>query len=145
MKLLPDSPIKLAIWLILGFALAGALDLPPEAVPVIAVTFSGVGGWLIVRKRRSEPASVSWVKSLFGTNTPLYTYGMLGFGLTSVLAILGLIKMGFGVVSRLLEWNWEGFALSSLEPLVPALVLGFASVLSVMLHEALHLNDEEEP
>ena len=75
----------------------------------------------------------------------LLSYGMLGVGVASVLAILGLIKMGFDVVTRLSEWNWEGLGLSFFEPLVPALVLGFASALSVMLHTALHLNDEEEP
>ena len=145
MKLLPNSPIKLAIWLILVIALAGALDLPQEAVPIVAVFFAGVCGWLIVRKRRSETTSNSWVRSFFGTNTPLYSYGMLGAGLASVLAILGLIKIGFDVVARLPEWNWEGFGLSFFEPLAPALVLGFASALSVMLHTALHSNDEEEP
>lgn len=130
MKLLPDSPRKLAVGLVVVILLADTIGLSQQVVAVFAIVFTGFCGWLIVRKRRIEPVS----ESFLGTSTPLYTYGLLGFGSASVLAVLGLMNTGFDVVSRLLEWNWEGFGLSSLEPLVPALVVGVCSVGLLALH-----------
>jgi len=130
MKLLPDSPLKLAVGLVVVILLADAIGLSQQGVAVVAIVFTGFCGWLIVRKRRIEPVS----ESFLGTSTPLYTYGLLGFGSASVLALLGLMNTGFEIVSRLLEWNWEGFGLSSLEPLVPAVVVGVCSVGLLALH-----------
>ena len=147
-KSLPDSPIKLAIWLVVVILLTDAAGLSMQIAAIVAIVFSGFCGWLIVRKRRGQPTSnlsdepvskpFSWPK------TPLYTYGLLGASAASIFAVLGLILTGFDVAFRLIEWNWEGFGLSSLTPLVPAVVVGVVSILLVMLHEALHLNDGED-
>ena len=74
----------------------------------------------------------------------MYTYGLLGASAASIIAMLGLILTGFDVAFRLIEWNWEGFGLSSLKPLVPAIVLGILSIVLIMLHEVIHLNDGED-
>ena len=148
MRLLPDSPLKLAIWLVVVILLTDAAGQPIQITAIVAIVFSGFCGWLIVRKGAGEPASnrsdesasrpFSWGK------TPLYTCGLLGASAASVLGCLGLLVIGFDVVFRSIKWNWEGFGLSSLTPLVPAFVVGIVSILLVMLHEVLHLNDDED-
>ena len=143
--MIPDSLLRLAIWLVVVILAADTAGLPQEITAVIAVVFTVFSGWLIVRKRKSEDESASGDRSFLGTNTPLYTYGLLGFGLASVLAIVGLMTTGVNLVTRLAEWNWEGFGLSSLEPLVPAVSVALVSGFLLILHTALHLKDEEEP
>ena len=130
MSFFPNSLLRLAIWLVIVILLADAIGLSQQGVAVVAIVFTGFCGWLIVRKRRIEPIS----ESFLGTSTPLYTYGLLGFGSASVLALLGLMNTGFDVVSRLLDWNWEGFGLSSLEPLVPAALVAAVSLAMVLMH-----------
>jgi len=130
MSFLPDSLLRLAIWLVIVILLADAIGFSQQGVAVVAIVFTGFCGWLIVRKRRIEPIS----ESFLGTSTPLYTYGLLGFGSASVLALLGLMNTGFEIVSRLLELNWEGFGLSSLEPLVPAAVVAAVSLAMIVMH-----------
>jgi len=130
MSFFPNSLLRLAIWLVIVILLADAIGLSQQGVAVVAIVFTGFCGWLIVRKRRIEPIS----ESFLGTSTPLYTYGLLGFGSASVLALLGLMNTGFEIVSRLLELNWEGFGLSSLEPLAPAAVVAAISLAMIVTH-----------
>ena len=141
MRLLPDSPPKLAVWLVVLILITDTAGLPLQFIALVAIVFAGLCGWLIFRRRRTHPKSGPFL----GTTTPLYTYGLLCFGAASVLALLGLVSTGFDIISRLVEWNWEGFGLSSLEPLAPALVLASVSILLISLHTVLHLNDGEEP
>ena len=141
MRLLPDSMLRLAIWLVVVILVADTAGLPQEITAVIAVVFTVFSGWLIVRKRKSEDESASGDRSFLGTNTPLYTYGLLGFGLASVLVIVGLMTTGVNLVTRLAEWNWEGFGLSSLEPLVPAAVVAAVSLAMIVMH-VLTISDE---
>ena len=134
MSIRPDSPFRLALWLVLVILIADSAGLPQEIAALIAILFTVLCGWLIVRKRKSEGANTSGSRSFLGTSTPLYTYGLLGFGSASVLAVLGLMNTGFDVVSRLLEWNWEGFGLTSLQPLVPAALVAAVSVAMILTH-----------
>ena len=134
MRLVPDSLLRLAIWLVVVILAADTAGLPQEITAVIAVVFTVFSGWLIVRKRKSEDESATGVRSFLGTNTPLYTYGLLGFGLASVLAIVGLMTTGVNLVTRLVEWNWQGFGLSSLGPLVPAAVVAAVSLAMIVMH-----------
>ena len=134
MRLVPDSLLRLAIWLVVVILVADTAGLPQEITAVIAVVFTVFSGWLIVRKRKSEDESATGVRSFLGTNTPLYTYGLLGFGLASVLAIVGLMTTGVNLVTRLVEWNWQGFGLSSLGPLVPAAVVAAVSLAMIVMH-----------
>ena len=142
MSLLPDSPIRLIVWLVATALIADALSAPQEAIAGMALLLAVIGGWLMVRRRRAES---SQNEILGGTNTPLYTYGLLGFGLASALGILGLLSVGFDVVERVIAWEWDGFDFTSLYPLLPAAILAAVSVCSVMLHVILHLNDEDDP
>lgn len=132
--MIPDSPLRLALWLVVVILIADGAGLSQEITAAAAIVFAVLSGWLIIRRRKSEEANGSGSRSFLGTSTPLYTYGLLGFGSASVLALLGLMNTGFELVSRLLEWNWEEFGLSSLEPLVPALVVGVCSVGLLALH-----------
>jgi|DEB0MinimDraft_4_1074332.scaffolds.fasta_scaffold406940_1 hypothetical protein len=52
MKLPPDSPLKLAIWLVLVIFLADAIGLARQAIAIIAIVFTGFCDWLIARKHR---------------------------------------------------------------------------------------------
>jgi hypothetical protein len=145
MSLLPSSLLRLAIGLVIIILLADAAGLPLKAVAVIAIFFTVFSVWLIVHKRRGaqgDPAK----SSIFGaTKAPLYTYGLLGFALASVLAMVGLMTTGANILTRLIEWNWEGFGLTSLEPLLPSGLVAGLSILSMILHLALRLKDQEEP
>ena len=147
-RLLPDSPLKLAIWLVVVILLTDAAGQPIQITAIVAIVFSVFCGWLIVRKGAGDPAfnrsDVPASRPFPWTKTPLYTSGLLGVSAASVLACLGLIVIGFDVAFRLIEWNWVGFGLSSFMPLVPAVVVGVVSVLLVMLHAVLHLNDGED-
>ena len=51
-KLLPDSPLKLTIWLVLAIFLADAIGLAQQAIAIVAVVFTGFYDWLIARKHR---------------------------------------------------------------------------------------------
>ena len=134
MRLFPDSPLRLALWLVVVILVADSAGFPQGLTATVAIVFTVFSGWLIIRKRKSEGANTSGSRSFLGTSTPLYTYGLLGFGSASVLAVLGLMNTGFDVVSRLLEWNWEGFGLTSLEPLVPAALVAAVSVAMILTH-----------
>ena len=134
MRLVPDSPLRLALWLVVVILIADGAGLSQEITAAAAIVFTVFSGWLIIRRRKSEGANSSGSRSFLGTSTPLYTYGLLGFGSASVLALLGLMNTGFDVVSRLLEWNWEGFGLSSLEPLVPAALVAAVSLAMILIH-----------
>ena len=52
MKLPPDSPLKLAIWLVLVIFLADAIGLARQAIAIIAIVFTAFCDWLIARKHR---------------------------------------------------------------------------------------------
>ena len=143
LSMIPDSPLRLAIWLVVLILVADTAGLPQEITAVIAVIFTVCCGWLIVRKRKSEDESASGDRSFLGTNTPLYTYGLLGFGLASVLAIVGLMTTGVNLVTRLVEWDWEGFGLSSLGPLIPAALVAAVSLAMIMTHVLRTLHDED--
>ena len=132
--MIPDSPLRLALWLVVVILIADGAGLSQEITAAAAIVFAVLSGWLIIRRRKSEEANGSGSRSFLGTSTPLYTYGLLGFGSASVLALLGLMNTGFDVVSRLLEWNWEGFGLSSLEPLIPAAVVAAVSLVMILMH-----------
>ena len=123
MKFLPNSPLKLAVWLVVVILLADNAGLNQQVTAIIAIVFTGLCGWIIVQKRKAEPASGSSLR----TNTPLYSYGLLGSGVASVLALLGLFITGSDLVSRLVTWNWVGFGLSSLGPLIPAALVAAVS------------------
>ena len=139
MKFLPNSPLKLAVWLVVVILLADNAGLTQQVTAIVAIVFAGLWGWIIVRARKDEPASGTFLR----TGTPLYTYGLLGFGAASVLALLGLLSTGLDIVSRLIEWNWEGFGLISLEPLVPAAVVAAVSLAMVMTHVLRTLHDDD--
>lgn len=143
MRLVPDSPLRLALWLVVVILIADGAGLSQEITAAAAIVFTVFSGWLIIRRRKSEGANSSGSRSFLGTSTPLYTYGLLGFGSASVLALLGLMNTGFDVVSRLLEWNWEGFGLSSLEPLVPAAVVAAVSLAMILMHVLTTAEDEQ--
>ena len=136
----PNTPIRLAVWLVIIILSADALGAPIEAIAGIAVLLVSVGGWLIIRRRKIESSKT---EPLLRTNTPLYTYGLLGFGLASVLGILGLASIGFDVLERVITWDWDEFAFRSLYPLVPALILATASVCSMILHVIINSDDED--
>ena len=143
MRLVPDSPLRLALWLVVVILIADGAGLSQEITAAAAIVFTVFSGGLIIRRRKSEGANSSGSRSFLGTSTPLYTYGLLGFGSASVLALLGLMNTGFDVVSRLLEWNWEGFGLSSLEPLIPAAVLAAISLVMILMHVLTTSEDEQ--
>jgi len=143
MRLVPDSPLRLALWLVVVILIADGAGLSQEITAAAAIGFTVFSGGLIIRRRKSEGANSGGYRSFLGTSTPLYTYGLLGFGSASVLALLGLMNTGFDVVSRLLEWNWEGFGLGSLEPLIPAAVLAAVSLVMILMHVLTTSEDEQ--
>lgn len=141
MNMRPDSPIRLALWLVIIILSADGMGTPIEAIAGIAVLLVLVGGWLIIRRRKIESSKT---EPLLRTNTPLYTYGLLGFGLASALGILGLASIGFDVLERVITWDWDEFAFRSLYPLVPALILATISICSLILHVIINSDQGDE-
>ena len=63
MSMRPDSPFRLAVWLVLVKLIADSAGLPQEITAPIAIVFTVFSGWLIIRKRKSEGANTSGSRS----------------------------------------------------------------------------------